>query len=733
MTASSSGASLTLTSKATGASTNYGLSGSSSTGQGGYFGSPSFSASPTSSTLLGGHDATYNTLFDTGTVSVTVNGYAKSATYNQSSTLSGMATALASAFQNDGTAPVNASAAGPTITVTARATGASTNYTLASSSSTSQGSYFSHASYSGSASGSALTGGQDQGANINDAGSVSITVNGFAKSTTYNQSSTASSIASALSSAFNGDVNSPVSASVSGAQVTLTAKTGGAATNYSLSASSATTQSGFTGTSFPASPSGGALTGGGDSYQTPTTPYSVNLAYFPNGDVYTANDSVNGNWTHGYDDFNRLISSSKPGASYTYKYDRYGNRWQQNGPFSFVTTFSGGNNRMDGYSYDAAGNLLNDNAGHSFTYDAENRVIQVGTNVSYVYDGDGRRIRKTVSGTSVDFFYDLADHEIAEMNSSGGWNRGEVFAGDRHIATYNWGTTFFNHLDWLGTKRSRTAQSGAVSETCLSLPFGDGQSCSGNETTPNHFTGKERDTESGLGYFGARFFNSNQGRWLSADWNPEPEAIPYSDLNNPQSLNLYGYVRNNPLSKADADGHDVWDFLVGMGNSIGSDAVLGAGRNDYGNDDYKMGQAVGDFASTIIGAGESFLGGAVQGGGVVACSSGVGCLVGGPAVVGGAVMEVHGAAMATSGFVHLAKAASSGLKPGSTGGPGAGKKTTPEQRKQTLQENNGKCVVPGCNQPAEHADHAIPRSREGDTTKENLQGMCAHHNCPKGS
>ena len=732
MTASSSGASLTLTSKATGASTNYGLSGSSSTGQGGYFGSPSFSASPTSSTLLGGHDATYNTLFDTGTVSVTVNGYAKSATYNQSSTLSGMATALASAFQNDGTAPVNASAAGPTITVTARATGASTNYTLASSS-TSQGSYFSHASYSGSASGSALTGGQDQGANINDAGSVSITVNGFAKSTTYNQSSTASSIASALSSAFNGDVNSPVSASVSGAQVTLTAKTGGAATNYSLSASSATTQSGFTGTSFPASPSGGALTGGGDSYQTPTTPYSVNLAYFPNGDVYTANDSVNGNWTHGYDDFNRLISSSKPGASYTYKYDRYGNRWQQNGPFSFVTTFSGGNNRMDGYSYDAAGNLLNDNAGHSFTYDAENRVIQVGTNVSYVYDGDGRRIRKTVSGTSVDFFYDLADHEIAEMNSSGGWNRGEVFAGDRHIATYNWGTTFFNHLDWLGTKRSRTAQSGAVSETCLSLPFGDGQSCSGNETTPNHFTGKERDTESGLGYFGARFFNSNQGRWLSADWNPEPEAIPYSDLNNPQSLNLYGYVRNNPLSKADADGHDVWDFLVGMGNSIGSDAVLGAGRNDYGNDDYKMGQAVGDFASTIIGAGESFLGGAVQGGGVVACSSGVGCLVGGPAVVGGAVMEVHGAAMATSGFVHLAKAASSGLKPGSTGGPGAGKKTTPEQRKQTLQENNGKCVVPGCNQPAEHADHAIPRSREGDTTKENLQGMCAHHNCPKGS
>src|SRR5690348_4392831 len=105
---------------------------------------------------------------------------------------------------------------------------------------------------------------------------------------------------------------------------------------------------------------------------------------------------------------------------------------------------------MDGYSYDAAGNLLNDNAGHSFTYDAENRVIQVGTNVFYVYDGDGRRIRKTISGTSTDFFYDLAGHEIAEMNSSGGWNRGEVFAGDRHIATYNLGDNLLQSSGLVG-------------------------------------------------------------------------------------------------------------------------------------------------------------------------------------------------------------------------------------------------------------------------------------------
>ena len=68
-------------------------------------------------------------------------------------------------------------------------------------------------------------------------------------------------------------------------------------------------------------------------------------------------------------------------------------------------------------------------------------------------------------------------------------------------------------------------------------------------------SGKERDTESGLDYFGARYYGSNMGRWMSPDWADKPEPVPYSSLDNPQSLNLYGYVLNNPLSKDDPDGH----------------------------------------------------------------------------------------------------------------------------------------------------------------------------------
>ena len=70
-------------------------------------------------------------------------------------------------------------------------------------------------------------------------------------------------------------------------------------------------------------------------------------------------------------------------------------------------------------------------------------------------------------------------------------------------------------------------------------------------------------------------------------------------------------------------------------------------------------------------------------------------------------------------------------KEGSSGGPGAGKRATPEQREKALQENGGKCVF--CGKPAEQADHAIPRSRGGNNTSENLQPTCRACNQQKGA
>jgi RHS repeat-associated protein len=88
-------------------------------------------------------------------------------------------------------------------------------------------------------------------------------------------------------------------------------------------------------------------------------------------------------------------------------------------------------------------------------------------------------------------------------------------------------------------------------------------------TTPDDvlkkFTGKERDAETGLDYFGARYFSGAQGRFTSPDWSAKPEPVPYANLEDPQTLNLYSYVRNNPMDKADADGHCFWDLCIGEG------------------------------------------------------------------------------------------------------------------------------------------------------------------------
>jgi len=73
------------------------------------------------------------------------------------------------------------------------------------------------------------------------------------------------------------------------------------------------------------------------------------------------------------------------------------------------------------------------------------------------------------------------------------------------------------------------------------------------------FNGKERDPDMGVYDFGARFFQDAIARFYSPDWSATVEPVPYAKLNNPQSLNLYTYVLDIPLSFRDADGHEFWN------------------------------------------------------------------------------------------------------------------------------------------------------------------------------
>lgn len=227
------------------------------------------------------------------------------------------------------------------------------------------------------------------------------------------------------------------------------------------------------------------------------------------------------------------------------------------------------NNRMDGYSYDAAGNLLNDGT-NFYTYDAENRIIEVQQGsasgavlATYEYDADGQRVHRTGVTTDTcdsagvrDYVYDLAGHWILEVNNGGTYCKGEIYAAGRHLVSDADGNSIFDHSDWLGTARLRNNYANpTLFETCTSLPFGDALACAGGDLSTIHFTGKDRDAESGLDNFGARYNASNFGRFMTPDWSGDPDPVPYASMDAPQTLNLYAYVANNPIFITDPDGH----------------------------------------------------------------------------------------------------------------------------------------------------------------------------------
>jgi RHS repeat-associated protein len=75
------------------------------------------------------------------------------------------------------------------------------------------------------------------------------------------------------------------------------------------------------------------------------------------------------------------------------------------------------------------------------------------------------------------------------------------------------------------------------------------------ERIRSRYTQKERDNESGNDYFFARYYNSAIGRFTTPDWSAKTDPVPYAVFDDPQSLNLYSYVRNNPIIGIDLYGH----------------------------------------------------------------------------------------------------------------------------------------------------------------------------------
>lgn len=549
------------------------------------------------------------TVYDSGSWVAFVNPGGNECTagvnYGEGSTDASLASGLAASLNSSCSSLVTATASGGTVTVTSVATGSGSDYALTS--------YLPGYDYqdfpsgpSFTLTGSTMIGGASA---TYDSGTFTIVVSDqndtCAPAVSYGEGSTTSTLASAVSSALNSSCSQLVSARANGTQVTVTAVTPGTGSDYNLSAGlDIYNYQTFSSPSFAISPT--SMTGGGGS-ATPV--YSYQASYDSVGNVTSYDDSVMGTWGFGYDTLNRLTGTTgNPDAAPWYvnetsygcwSYDGFGNRTMEafwtgsaspcgnggsgaNLQLTVTTQSPNDNNQVAGYEYDDAGNVLYDNRNH-YLYDTDGRICAVSSQITgtweYLYDAEGNRIAKVAQsilgcgapspGTmpSNEYLLDKDGQQVTELALSGSSmtpSHTNVFADGRLLATYDFpdGGVHLALADPLATRRVQASGAGVVELGFISLPFGNDANnttavetvtsppfSGGTDATDLHFTGKQRDTETGNDYFGARYYSSAIGRFVSPD-----DGSGQSPAD-PQSWNLYSYVRNNPLTRTDPDGH----------------------------------------------------------------------------------------------------------------------------------------------------------------------------------
>jgi RHS repeat-associated protein len=313
-----------------------------------------------------------------------------------------------------------------------------------------------------------------------------------------------------------------------------------------------------------------------------------------NGNLLTQTISAPGlnlTQTYTYDPLNRLQSATETPSSWyqTYGYTASGNQYivpGQSDNFSVSnyaaqasTNFNAQNqltSAVENAAFDPSGNGNQTAIGpYSYTWDAEGRITSStlsGIITAYVYDGEGQRVQKitcpantvtctaSVSGALVTtYVYDAAGNLAAE------------YGAPESGQTTDCGTSYcYVSVDQLGSTRLVTDSNGNVVKRYDFLPFGQeawaGQEWGGRTSAMGYqstadgfnpkFTGQQRDPESMLDYFHARYYAPYQGRFVS----PDPGNAG-ADMSDPQTWNGYSYVGNNPLNYTDPTGLGFGDFL----------------------------------------------------------------------------------------------------------------------------------------------------------------------------
>lgn len=233
------------------------------------------------------------------------------------------------------------------------------------------------------------------------------------------------------------------------------------------------------------------------------------------------------------------------------------------------------------YTYDANGNLISDGA-QCFSYNDANQLAAVRTCATntliaeYVYDHTGQRIieKHYQNGALQETVYTIGKQAETVVDAGGARQDTTYFRANSEIVARESadGSKTFYHQDHLGSTGALTDAGGQVVEETRYYPFGMVRT--GGALSRFLYTGQEADAETGLYYYGARFYDPALARFM------QPDSMlpnPY----NPQLLNRYSYVTNNPLVYIDPTGH----YNVETGEiEVGDDkeGIISAIEDEYG-------------------------------------------------------------------------------------------------------------------------------------------------------
>ncbi|HQR13295.1 MAG TPA: RHS repeat-associated core domain-containing protein [Nitrospira sp.] len=295
-------------------------------------------------------------------------------------------------------------------------------------------------------------------------------------------------------------------------------------------------------------------------HQLTATGSQINKAdylYNPVGNRTSLTDRRGGQ-SFGYDTLDRLTSASHPllGTPQAFAYDAVGNRTTGGSVVNAGNQLTA--DATHSYQYDDNGNLtrktlLSTGNYTQYTYDAENRLTKVEDFVAgnptaaftstYRYDGLGRRIEKVANGQTKRYVYDGEDILLEYDGSNVLQARYTHGPGiDEPIAVTKAGSTFYYHQDGLGTVTELTDINGAVAKAYAYDAYGNLLESPGTVEQPYTYTGREFDSETGLYYYRARYYDPTTGRFLQKD-----------PIFNP-GFQIYGYVEGIPTLFVDPYG-----------------------------------------------------------------------------------------------------------------------------------------------------------------------------------